>query len=354
MDICGLKNNISECYNSILDIILNSNASVLEKKKLIELDWEESKIQEEMFMSHEQFIDNIIEELGEKYRVLNQQDISVRTEFVSIFYLFIGKILNLMREYLPLKDPLIDILDFVELKDEFPVLKSKIKTFNNKFNIIKEEEKENLKSELVKLKDIKVEYYRNNSTSLLHMWDCIEKEEKLELLSKITKVAQTLPTSSASIEQSFSTLKLVKTPLRNKLSQSSLEGIAFVSQEFREKNDIDISQKIIEAYQEVKRVFNSQKSGVKSVQNRGEKESNQKNTMEMEVVEEMPINDRGNDNDKILEELFEKVNYLTIPGEIIIEKPKGTKRSKPLDDLFIGMKEIDGKDMSFKKAKKNQ
>jgi len=103
---------------------------------------------------------------------------------------------------------LIDILDFVELKDEFPVLKSKIKTFNNKFNIIKEEEKENLKSELVKLKDIKVEYYRNNSTSLLHMWDCIEKEEKLELLSKITKVAQTLPTSSASIEQSFSTLKL--------------------------------------------------------------------------------------------------------------------------------------------------
>jgi len=144
----------------------------------------------------------------------------------------------------------------------------------------------------------------------------------------------------------------VKTPLQNKLSQSSLEGIAFVSQEFREKNDIDISQKIIEAYQEVKRVFNSQKSGVKSVQNRGEKESNQKNTMEMEVVEEMPINNRRSDNDKILEELFEKVNYLTIPGEIIIEKPKGTKRSKPLDDLFIGMKEIDGKDMSFKKAKK--
>ena len=72
----------------------------------------------------------------------------------------------------------------------------------------------------------------------------------------------------------------------------------------------------------------------------------------MEVVEEMPINNRRSDNDKILEELFEKVNYLTIPGEIIIEKPKGTKRSKPLDDLFIGMKEIDGKDMSFKKAKK--
>jgi len=42
-------------------------------------------------------MNNIIEELGEKYRVLNQQDISVRTEFVSIFYIFIGKILNLMR-----------------------------------------------------------------------------------------------------------------------------------------------------------------------------------------------------------------------------------------------------------------
>ena len=99
-----------------------------------------------------------------------------------------------------------------------------------------------LKEELIKLKNAKLEFHRNNSISLLHLWDRLEKEEKLIFLPKIMKVAQSLPTSSATI------------------SQSSLEGLIFVGQEFRDKNDFIISEEMVKLYNFIKK-FNDQKSG---------------------------------------------------------------------------------------------
>jgi len=51
--------------------------------------------------------------------------------------------------------------------------------------------------------------------------------------------------------------------LTNKLSQSSLEGLIFVGQEFREKDDFNISQEMIELFDNVKKSFNDQKSRIK-------------------------------------------------------------------------------------------
>ena len=272
MDICGLKKNIFECFNSILDIVGNEKATLMEKTKLLELDWEDSEVQKDMFLSRKEFFENIIDELGSKYDVLNNLEVKIQEEFVNIFYSFIGKMINEMMEYFPLNDDLVAILDFVELKDDYTILKKKIKDFNKKFNIIKEENKVKLKEELVKLRNIKIEFYRSNSLNLLHMWNRIEKEEKLEFLPQIFKVAQTLPTSSASLEQSFSIIKLSKTHLRNKLSQPSLEGIVYIGQEFRDKIDIEISQKMVDAFLEVRKVFNKQKSGITSLKSKNEED----------------------------------------------------------------------------------
>ena len=82
---------------------------------------------------------------------------------------------------------------------------------------------------------MKIEHYRDTSLNILYLWDCLEKHEHLSLFPHIARLAETLPTSSATIEQSFSNLKLLKTDLRNRQGESSLERLFFVGQEFREK-----------------------------------------------------------------------------------------------------------------------
>ena len=362
MDICGLKNNLNECYNSILDLLTNSKATLMGKTELLKLDWEDTATQEELFFISEEFISNINDELGSKYGALKQKDVKIQEEFTSIFYKFIRKILNLLGEYLPLDNSLIDIFDFVELKDNFMVLKEKIKQFNKKFNIIGEENMTKLKEELIKLKNTKIEFYRNSTNSLLHMWDRLEKEENLVFLPKIMKVAQTLPTSSATIEQSFSVIKLLKTSLRNKLSQSSLEGLVFVGQEFREKNDFTISNEMVELYKDVKKAFNDQKGGLKKLKSQSENQI-QSLLEKKDKVDPKPLNEdqfmhieyvKGEEEREILEGLSEQISLLSIPeGEIIDEKSKeGKKRKKPLAELLKGMEELEGKEFSFKKPKK--
>ena len=361
MDICGLKNNINECFNSILDIIANPKASLMEKAKLLEQDWEDTLIQEELFLPNDEFLDNVIDEFGSKYRVLKEKNIEIQEDFTCIFHNFIGKILNLLIEYLPLNDSLIDILDFVELKDDYPTLKDKVRQFNKKFNIIEEENMIELKEELIKLKNAKLEFHRNNSISLLHLWDRLEKEEKLIFLPKIMKVAQSLPTSSATIEQSFSIIKLLKTSLRNKLSQSSLEGLIFVGQEFRDKKDFIISDKMVELYNSIKKSFNDQKSGKRKTNSLCDNQT-QPQTEQMEIIYTKPLTEHEEQDENIgdmqeeeemLEGLSEQLSLLNIPEtEVIKEKPReGKKRRKPLGDLLKGLEELEGKDISFKKSK---
>jgi len=63
-----------------------------------------------------------------------------------------------------------------------------------KFDIIEDDELEALKEELIRFKGFKVDYYKTNS---------LEVQEQFQLLSKIDGHAETLPTSSATVEQSF-------------------------------------------------------------------------------------------------------------------------------------------------------
>jgi len=65
--------------------------------------------------------------------------------------------------------------------------------------------------------------------------------------SIVVRFAEALPTSSATIEQSFSVIKLVKTDRRNRLQELSLEGLILIGQEFRIKSpESIINERIIE------------------------------------------------------------------------------------------------------------
>ena len=53
------------------------------------------------------------------------------------------------------------------------------------------------------------------------MMEVMNDEHKFPTLSKITKFGLILPTNTAAREHSFSQLKLIKTPHRNRLKQST-------------------------------------------------------------------------------------------------------------------------------------
>ena len=134
--------------------------------------------------------------------------------------------------------------------------------FNKKFKIIQEPELPQLKEEIRRLAARKRYLYVNESKNILHTWDRIERDQtdnfKFVLLPKLAKAAQSLPTSSSDIEQSFSQMKLVKTLLRNSLKNESLEAILLIVQEFNKKK-IVISDEFVTLSKLVKDKINERK-----------------------------------------------------------------------------------------------
>ena len=118
--------------------------------------------------------------------------------------------------YPPISDQVLDLATFIELRDGLAEIERKIKLFEEKFGIIKKEDKEEFYQELVKFNGRNMRFYMKDKKNLLHIWDHIE-EDGFHHISKTARIAQTLSTSSATIEQSFSIMKLIKSGKRNQL-----------------------------------------------------------------------------------------------------------------------------------------
>ena len=96
------------------------------------------------------------------------------------------------------------------------------------------------------------------------LWDLIKSsssrdengESVFKLLAKVFDVAHSLPTSSSCIEQTFSSLKLVKNSLRNSLNEETAQSLLVIAQEFKEK-EITISSEILNLYYQLKEELNS-------------------------------------------------------------------------------------------------
>jgi len=190
---------------------------------------------------------------------LKDQSERSQEEFFQMFKDFIGKILNLLPNYLPYNDKIVEVLDFVEFKDPIHIFKQKLKYFSEYFNLIPEDKKSQLQDELMKLKSIKSEFYRDSSEGNLHFWDRIKNQENISLIPNIIYFAETLPITSAGIEQSFSLIKLLKTEKRNQLKETTLEGLTLISQEFADQKQIFINEKMMKLFIQVKHEFNGKK-----------------------------------------------------------------------------------------------
>ena len=160
------------------------------------------------------------------------------------------------------------MLDFVTLNPTPENLRSKILKFNNTFRLVPFLETKQLSDEITMLCNEDILWARASAkNSSLYLWDLIEGTSeaingisKYRHLSTIFRTAHSLPTSSAGIEQSFSTLKFVKNALRSNLLEETTQSLLLIAQKYQ-NNEIEVSDTMVELYNKMKEKLNRRKSG---------------------------------------------------------------------------------------------
>lgn len=217
--------------------------------------------------------------------------------FCDLFQPFIANILDLMIKYLPLENEIIDSLDFGHSISNFGELLEKILKFNSYFGIIGETDISELIEEIKTLSSRKASFYTENTNNLLEVWTNIEKDQnfnfEFKLLPLIFRAAQSLPITSSNVERAFSGIKLVKTLIRNKLSDLRLSSIYMIIEQYQDTKMFNINQEVLNLYEQVKSEFRIQKhkrkakeiSG-KEIEERKEEDKFQENLEEANSIEE--------------------------------------------------------------------
>ena len=232
--ISEMKTELFTCYNEFAKFIfdpLDINENTFFQR--IELDFKKKDVQTRWIMADATFIAQVSKTA--KFSGLRLKSFEEQTDFAKTFKPFLTSILGYFSKYFPLKDKIVHTLDFLELVDSsYMSLEDKIRYFATYFKLVPEDKQEELDSELTKLTQ-KQGYYlmlkgRDPDLKITFdtIWGMIEHNDGLKLIASIAKAAKALPVSSASVEQTFSVLKLIKTHARNQLSQESLEALILI------------------------------------------------------------------------------------------------------------------------------
>ena len=205
-------------------------------------------------------------------------------------------------------------------------MNEKIEKFNKYFAIIPEESSSGLRTEVRKLASKQhFKYNDEQDFSILRVWDNIERDKsdsfELKIFPQIIRAVQALPTSSVGIEQTFSTVKLVKTLIKNQLGPESLEATLLIMQAFPEKT-IEITDGMMNSCKMVKESFNLKRH------------PNQKKTQEKEVFSNLETS---------MEILLSKEEY---------KDPK-EENSSNYTHYYDNCSQIDLNSIELKRLKKN-
>ena len=348
LDISQLKYQIYECFAMILElIVIPSKLDLQNLKKYFSVNWPNQENHEMWFLKSDALIQKLQKEYSKELYKLKNLTLSQQETFTEIFQKFLSKMLDLMIFYLPLEGSIIDSFDFVHAISDFSELSTKALEFNNYFGVIDNSQIPDLKKEIIKLTSRRRSKYENGTSDILHIWDNIEQDNsegfKFILLPKLVNAAQTLPTSSSGVEQTFSGVKLIKTLLRNRLSADKVEAILLILQSYGGKKKIEISDKLVSLLKEVKGKFYQKKKSkvrasptsqetLKRIKSNEEEEEEKNSQDDIAIV----LNSSQNDSecDDIEEEAIwdnipsygEKIEFLTETNpkdqEMEIESPK--------------------------------
>ena len=275
LEIQHLKRQITICIESIARLVVVPSKLYSGIETLSKVQWKNSEVQKDWFVDNDAFLGYIAEKFGLDQFLPSNKSISdaKKREFCSFFKSYIAEILTLFAKKLPLSDKAIDIIDFVELKDEFHIIEQKIKSFAKMFSLIPANKYIELENELHDLHKRgfyaqKVQAQTKNKEgkielSTMKLWSLIQESNNYIHLPIIFKFAQSLPCSSANVEQTFSRIKHIKSYARNKLSTDSLEALLLITEEFRKK-EIIITEKMVETYKKLRDTIKERKGGTEA------------------------------------------------------------------------------------------
>ena len=180
-------------------------------------------MQKDLFMDNNSFIDYISERVNHKLEKLKTLQCE---NFRTLFSPFIISILKYFCENSPLKNEVVQLLDFVELRGNSHLIENKILKFNDIFNIFPKEKKPEIVKEITTLTNMDLtQEMKNSKGSSLFLWDLIRNTTNFLYLPTIFLIAHSLPTSSAPVEQAFSSLKLIKSNIRNRMHEHTLQSL---------------------------------------------------------------------------------------------------------------------------------
>jgi len=192
-----IRNYIEYCFNSILQRICASVELEVSFEDMLSLNFEDSAIQQQWFLDTENFIQKISNIIDIRFKDLALE--TEQKEFDKFAKEYLSKLLNLLKQYMPFKNSLIKVVDFIELNDKYSILEKKVEDFNTYLGIFDKEEFKSVYKELLSYKDIIKKYGDEGLQINFEMWNKIRKSQNYPCLVKIAEIIFTLPTSSADV-----------------------------------------------------------------------------------------------------------------------------------------------------------
>ena len=220
-------------------------------------------------------------ELGEiKFQNIQElENTEIKANLVKTFRDFLKSLLEKLLEYFPIEDKLIQGLSFLSLDDAKDNIKKNIHQLNRVYGIVLPEDEKFISGEVNDLKSQQINWIRKESnSSSLKFWNLIEQtfnqresdtnqtKHRFPILSKIFRTIHSFAPSSANVEQCFSILKLLKSNIRNSLREETLESLVLIHEEFKDGKHIEITDRLLALYDEMKQKMNENKSRSKSSQ----------------------------------------------------------------------------------------
>jgi hypothetical protein len=139
----------------------------------------------------------------------------------------------------------------------------KVQSFNDMLGILTEDEMDKVNKEINNLEELNFTWEKIMAkNSSLMLWDLISHSHGSNVyhLSKLIKACHTLPTSTASLEQTFSRLKFIKNNLRSNLKEETVQSLVLIAQEYQNCQQIIIPERLLTSYDKVTEELSTRKS----------------------------------------------------------------------------------------------
>ena len=256
LEIQHLLPEMTSCVKELADIFLLPKKLPEDFNEISKLPWTiEGKIKE-YFRSDEDLIERMELELNKELKEIKNFSIANAKDILSFCLQFLQKIVQELIFYFPLEDKIIKTFDLVNLPIDKGEFKKKLIDFNRIFKVSDDEQ--TIIKEVNELYKQNFQWARSNSS--LQLWAWIESTmnqedvrfkkpiEAFPNLATIIRTAHVMPTSSATVEQSFSTLKLTKSSLRSRLKEETAQCLMLMKQEYDPRKEVQITDRLLEIY----------------------------------------------------------------------------------------------------------